>query len=122
MKLKLDENIAPAGAALLRDAGHHVATVYDQQLSGTTDDELFELCCAEARVLLTLDYDFGNILRFAPERSAGIVVLELGGPASQRKLLDRLSEFVAVAAVENVAGRLWIVEPGRVRVHQTKNE
>jgi hypothetical protein len=50
------------------------------------------------------------------------VVLELGGPATRGKLLDRLAEFVAGITIEDVAGRLWIVEPGRIRVRVGKNE
>ena len=116
MKLKLDENIGRRGLELLRAAGHYVATVREQDLSGSTDDNLFKVCARERRVLITLDRDFGHVLRFPPQRSAGIVVLELGPRSTPKVLLDRLREFLAVSQTRSVDGFLWIVEPGRVRI------
>ena len=116
MRIKLDENIGRPGAHLLRSFGHDVSTVHDQRLSGCSDDHLFDVCIAGARTLITLDRDFGHVPRFPPQRSAGIVVLELGGSGSQQALLD-----LAVAATRPVSRELWIVEPGRVRVRLQKD-
>ena len=82
---------------------------------------MFQACVAEAHTLITLDRDFGQVPRFPPKQAAGIVVLELGGPASLRRLHDRLRDFLALAAVRSVGGELWIVEPGRARVHLEKD-
>lgn len=121
MRIKIHENIGASGARLLRDSGHDVTTVYDQRLSGASDDRVYQVCVAEARTLITLDRDFGHVLRFPPKRSAGIVLLELGGSASRQRLLDRLRDFLAIAASRSVDGELWIVEPGRVRVRLEKD-
>jgi predicted nuclease of predicted toxin-antitoxin system len=117
VKIKVDENIGGTGVALLRDGGHDDATVHDQGLSGATDDQVFDACLSENRTLITLDRDFGHVPRFSPKRSAGIVVVELGGPASQQALHSRLRQFLKVATSRPVHGELWIVEPGRIRVH-----
>jgi predicted nuclease of predicted toxin-antitoxin system len=117
VKIKVDENIGGTGVALLRDGGHDDATVHDQELSGATDDQVFDACLSENRTLITLDRDFGHVPRFSPKRSAGIVVVELGGPASQQALHSRLRQFLKVATSRPVHGELWIVEPGRIRVH-----
>ena len=74
VRLKLDENIGRRGLELLRTRGHDVMTVWDQNLRGVTDEALFDICVAEGRALITLDRDFGQILRFPPETSAGIIV------------------------------------------------
>ncbi len=117
MKIKLDENIGSRGSELLAERGHDVSTVRDQGLSGSPDERIFEVCAAEGRVLVTLDRDFGEVLRFPPDESAGVVILDLGPRASPRRLLDRLKEILAVAQEQDVRGSLWIVEPGRVRIH-----
>jgi len=104
VNIKLDENIGSRGSTLLAERGHDVATVRDQGLSGSPDETVFQVCAAEG-------------LRFPPEESAGIVILDLGPRASPQRLLDRLMDFLAVAEEQDVRGSLWIVEPGRVRIH-----
>jgi hypothetical protein len=117
MKIKLDENIGRRGLELLRLAGHDVMTVRDQNLQGARDETLFRVCAGEDRVLITLDHDFGQVLRFPPERGGGLVVLEPGARITPRSLLDRLQDFLILARERSPKGALWIVEPGRVRVH-----
>ena len=118
MKLKLDENLGPRGFDLLRSSGHDVTTVRGEGLSGASDTAVFEACVAEERTLITLDHDFGNVLRFAPESSWGIVILEIPGRLSEDAIVRRLEEFLAVVATRPLRRELWIVEPGRVRIHQ----
>jgi predicted nuclease of predicted toxin-antitoxin system len=122
VKIKVDENIGRSGAALLRNAGHDVVTVREQGLAGAADEVVFQACLEEGRTLITLDRDFGQIPRFPPKQTAGVVILELGGPASVNLLHDRLRDVLTLAAIRAVKGELWIVEPGRVRVHLEKDE
>ncbi|MFH0350590.1 MAG: DUF5615 family PIN-like protein [Chromatiales bacterium] len=51
---KLDDNIGTGGQALLRSAGHDVATVRDQALQGASDETIFDVCSREGRTLITL--------------------------------------------------------------------
>lgn len=122
MKFKLDENLGPIGHDLLSGAGHDVATALEQGLSGASDDHLYEVCCREHRVLITLDHDFGHVFRFPPEAGAGVVVLECRGRLSPASIIARMHEFVAVLSERTIDRELWIVEPGRVRVHQRKEQ
>ena len=77
MKFKLDENISRRGAVFLQSAGHDVETVYQEGSGGVDDERIFQAAIFEQRSLITLDHDFGLILRFPPEDSHGIVILEL---------------------------------------------
>ena len=118
MKFKLDENIGLRGLRILADAGHDVATVHEQSLNGTADAELIEVCKAEQRTLVTLDLDFANPLVFEPRRYPGIAVLRLPPKASHAQLLALVQTLARALTTESIEGKLWIVETGRIRVHQ----
>ena len=122
MRFKLDENLGRRGQELLRAAGHDVATVWDQGLRGVADGDLFELCAREQRALITLDRDFGQVTRFPPEKGAGIIVLDVKPRTTLDGIIGRLRDFLAVLKTRSVVGALWIVEPGRVRIHLRDDE
>ena len=66
MRFKLDEHVGTIGKGLLEAAGHAVMTVSERGLSGASDDQLYEVVRAEGRALITLNRDFGEVLRFLP--------------------------------------------------------
>ena len=119
MKFKLDENIGDRGTELLRSAGHDVVTVRQQNLVGTSDEKLFAICSAEKRALVTLDHDFGHVLRFPPEASSGIVILETTPRAEADTVLARITDLISILKEQELGHELWILEPGRIRIHQT---
>jgi len=121
VKLKLDENLGRTARDELAAGGHEVATVPEQSLGSATDDALIEACRAEARALVTLDLDFANPLRFPPERYAGIAVLRPPPRVSAATFVVLVRTLVAALGKEQLAGRLWIVEAGRVRVHESSD-
>jgi predicted nuclease of predicted toxin-antitoxin system len=117
MQLKLDENIDARISKLLRDAGHDAATVREQGLCGSGDADLYRICVSEKRALITLDLDFSNTLQYRPENTSGVIVLR--GPndlfPTTRILVETLVEALKH---ENPANHLWIIEPGRLRIHE----
>ena len=119
MKLKLDENLGGSARDELVQAGLDVATVPGQSLASATDESLIEACRTEGRALVTLDLDFANPLRFPPDRYPGIAVLRPPPQISAAALLALVRTLAAALAKESLAGHLWIVEIGRLRVHET---
>ena len=122
MKFKLDENLGLLGKTLLEADGHDVMTVAQQHLSGIDDVRLYDVCRSEARVLVTLNRDFALTLRFPPEQTAGIVVLDCRGRLSPQMIASRFSELATLLRVRPIERELWIVEPGRVRIHERREE
>jgi predicted nuclease of predicted toxin-antitoxin system len=118
MRLKLDENLGQLAAGLLRDSGHDVETVRSQNLCSASNRDLIERCMAESRCLVTLDLDFGNPLLFRPIAYAGIVVLRLPSKPSHNDLIACVHTLNTAFASGEIAGRLWIVQRGRVRQYQ----
>ncbi|MEQ1864823.1 MAG: DUF5615 family PIN-like protein [Micropepsaceae bacterium] len=117
MKIKLDENLGDTGADVLKGAGHDVSTVLQQKISGTTDTALYDACRSAGQVLITLDRDFGEVLRFPPETTPGIAILVCHGRLSPSSIRARIKELAAFLEAHPIDGRLWIVEPGRLRIH-----
>jgi predicted nuclease of predicted toxin-antitoxin system len=122
MKIKLDENFGTRAQQILREAGHEAETVRDENLQGTTDQNLFEVCCREQRCLLTLDLDFSDITRFPPEQSGGIVVIRVPQNPSLSLLENLVRQFLDTLQQMPAEKKLWIVEVGRVRIHQSKED
>jgi predicted nuclease of predicted toxin-antitoxin system len=124
MKFKLDENFGVRTQSVFAEFGHDVETVFQEGLSGATDHDLYRVCVDEGRCLVTLDLDFADITRFPPHEVGGIVVIRCPRNPSLA-LLERLVRSF-LAAIDrptdlgdlSPAGRLWIVEPDRIRIHQ----
>lgn len=114
-RFKLDENLPRDAERLLRQAGHDVHTVVDEQLSGSADTRIFEAALLERRVLVTFDLDFADIRQYPPATHCGIWVLR---PRAQtiESALALLSSALRFLDSEPVDGCLWIIEPERIRI------
>jgi len=117
MKIKFDQNMDPRGAVLLRQAGHEVSTVKEQNLAGAEDAVIAEVCKKELRCLVTLDLDFANAVVYQPQEYFGLVVLRHPKPTAGR-LLDLVRQLNTALLTMNPIHKLWIVEPGRIRVRE----
>jgi len=121
MNFKLDENFGARTQHLFRDAGHTVQTVLDESLGGTTDENLYRVCCSEQLCLVTLDLDFSDVLRFPPAQSAGTVVIRVPQNPSLSLLEKLVAQLLRALKQESIARKLWIVEIGRIRVYQSED-
>lgn len=122
MKFKLDENFGTRTQQLFHAAGHEVETIRSQELQGCSDFHLFEICCTEQRCLVTLDLDFSDVTRFPPAKAAGIVVIRVPRNPSLALLEQLIRQFLKSLTQMSVAKKLWIIEIGRIRVHQSETE
>lgn len=118
MKIKLDENLGKRGLELLTRAGHDVATVRGQALTGWRDSELIGVCRDEGRALVTLDLGFANPLVFNPMKHSGIAVLRLPRTPTPTHLAHAIRTLVGALADRSLDGKLWIIELGRIREYQ----
>ena len=119
MRLKLDENLGWRIAESLRNAGHDVARSGMRNSAGRTTTRSSHAAGRRGRCLVTLDLDFSNVLRFPPEQTEGLAVLRPAGKPTLAALGRLAGQLVEALSRESVAGRLWIIEPGRIRVHES---
>jgi predicted nuclease of predicted toxin-antitoxin system len=121
MRFKLDENLDTRLVVLLAGEGLETDTVLSENLSGTSDERLYETCVKSERILVTLDLDFSNPLRFPPEVTSGIIVLRPARPGLSR-IRSLLATAVPTLKSSTLKGKLWIVEPGRIREYEREKE
>lgn len=118
MRFKLDENFGTRTQKLFRQAGHEVKTVRDQSLQGSSDQTIYNMCCIEQLCLVTLDLDFSNVIRFPPEKTAGIAVVRMPKNATFAVLEHSIRQFLRMLPKISINKQLCIVEIDRIRVHQ----
>ncbi len=80
MKLLLDENLSPRQALRLRDLGHDAVAVIEAGLAGQPDEVVRAFAIETRRILLTLDADFANILRYPPAGTPGVIWFKIHPP------------------------------------------
>jgi len=117
VRFKLDENFDLRLVPLVKEGGHDVETVLSEGLAGRSDEVVFRACLEERRTLVTLDLDFSDPLRFPPGASEGVAVVR-----PPRPVLSLVRATLAAALPQlkagQIKGKLWIVEPGRIRAYQ----
>ena len=122
MRLKLDENLGKRCAELLSSAGRDVVTVPDEGLCSAPDRHVIEASRIERRCLVTMDMDFANPLIFRHSDYSGVAVLRLPPRPTPADLFTTLQTLVSGLNVENIEGKLWIVQPGRLREYRPEDE
>ena len=115
MKFKIDQNLPADFVTILAQAGYDGSTVWEQSLGGAPDSEIVAVCRQEDRVLITADLDLSDIRHYPPQESPGFIVLRLK-QQTQPNQIALLRRVLPLFATRPLAGRLWIVEPGGVRV------
>jgi len=119
MKFKLDENLGTRTERVFFSHGHDVATVRMEGLQGAPDGTLFSVCRQEGRCLVTLDLDFSDVTRFPVEESCGLVVFRVPRNPTLSCLEELASRFLEACRQVSPEGKLFIVETGRIRIHDT---
>ncbi len=116
MRFLADESCHGAVIQAYRDAGHDVLSITETR-PGTPDTDVLSESVDSARILLTEDKDFGDLIFVAGLRTCGVVLFRLPGvsaPAIVRRALDLLESHADI--LEN---RVVVVAPNRIRVATT---
>lgn len=103
----------------LRNHGHDVACLPEQGLQKLADTSIFLKAGDEARVVLTFDLDFGEILALSGGRTVSVILFRLNNtitPFVIQRLQSLLSEEDAIDLLES--GAIIVVEDGRHRIRR----
>lgn len=108
MNIKLDENLGSLRVAtLLRLTGHDVATVREQGLISTHDEELIDICRSENRRL-----------KYKPSHYTGIIVIRLPSRPTFEDYRTVTETLIAGLEAADVTGKLWIIRQGSIQEYQ----
>jgi len=119
LKFFIDEDLPRSLAPLLIKAGYHATDIRDTTMRGAKDWQIAAHARNESLCLLTGDYDFADIRNYPPGEFSGIVVINAGKDATVQQITTLFQEFLEHASViSDLAGKLAIVEPGRIRVRK----
>lgn len=112
MRFLVDECCPRAVADALRAAGHDVIYVAETQASAS-DADLAAVATAEERIIVTQDYDFGEMAVRERTFGAGVLLIACQTlPIAERAA--RVAEVVR-SATDQLRGNLVIIEARRVR-------
>ncbi len=119
MRLKLDENLSRHLKQVLAALRHDVTTAGEENLLSQPDTVVGRAAKSEARMLLTLDVEFGDLRKYPPGSHPGIVLFRPRslGPLAVNGLVR---EFVAGTDLRLLEGCVVVVEPSRLRVRRPR--
>ncbi len=113
MRILANENFPEEAVVALRKRGHDVAWIRIEA-PGSSDRMVIERARAEARLIITFDKDFGELVfRSKLPAACGIVLFRIAAPSSA------YVARAAVAALESRtdwAGNFAVVEERRIRM------
>jgi predicted nuclease of predicted toxin-antitoxin system len=115
VKLLLDENLSPLHARTLHELGHDAVSVVELGLSGANDSVVRASAIQAGRILVTLDADFANVLRYPPSNSPGVIRLRIH-PATEESIDALLRSAILRLVGMNVEGKLVVADPKRIRI------
>jgi predicted nuclease of predicted toxin-antitoxin system len=115
MRIKLDENLPVHLGAILTNLRYDVHTVAEENLTGKSDDEVWEAAQQDERFLITQDLDFSDLRRFAPGTHCGILLVRLHSP-DRESLIRRVSDVFQREEVSRWAGCFVVATDRKIRV------
>ena len=117
MHFLIDADLPRSVGELIRSHGHEATDVRDIGLRSALDITIAQHAQREGWCLLTGDFDFSDIRSYPPADYAGIVVLVIPPMVTSLYITQLLAMFLQQRdVVEQLPGKLAIVEAGRVRL------
>lgn len=117
MRFFIDADLPRSTADLLRQYGYEAVDARDVGLADAKDSAIARYAQQHELCLLSGDIGFSNIQIYPPKHYPGLVVLKLPRKSTAGYILNLLTSFLKQRQpIGGLAGKLVIVEPGRVRI------
>ena len=115
MRFLADEGVDGLIVAAVRDDGHDVRWMAEE-VEGRKDSVVLEAAVLDARILITEDKDFGELVYRQRLHHRGVVLVRVDGISNVEK-----SRIVAVAIREHEAdllGAFTVIQHGTIRIRR----
>ena len=101
----------------LQQAGYKVLVLKDHLPTASPDEIVISEAERFEAVLISLNGDFADIVRFPPSNYHGIIGLQVKNrPRLIPHIMSRLLDFLASQERSDLTGKLILVEPDRIRI------
>lgn len=117
LRIKVDEDLPPVIADLLRNRGYEASTVVEQLMGGYKDAQLWKAVQAEGKLLITADKGFANIREHPPGTHAGVLLLRPDEDGI-RPMLDLIHTVLSTFELEALAGTIAVASPRGIRLRR----
>ena len=117
MRFLADAGISPRTVDFLRRNGHDAVHVRELAMQRAEDRALVEKARTDARVLLTFDLDFGEILALGAVDRPSVVIFRLADERAD-SVNRRLEAVFSEQAAALESGALILVEDARYRIRR----
>lgn len=115
MNFLFDESVDASIAHRLRDDGHTVVCVWEQE-PGRSDEQVLAWANHDQALLVTADKDFGELVFRLGRAHNGVLLIRLAGLPIERK-----SDIVSAAVRgygQAMCGAFTVITPGVVRLRR----
>ncbi len=104
----------------LRGASHEVVKLKDVLPVDSPDALVIAKALEVSPILLSLNGDFADIVTYSPKNDKGIVAYQMRNHSEVLPhLMRRFRAYLAVhSAMEHFQGKLFVIEPHRIRIRQ----
>ena len=117
MRFLADMGVSLRIVQWLREQGHDIKHLRDENLQRLPNGDIFEKAAVEKRILLTFDLDFGEILALSAGRIVSVILFRLQNTCTPN-VRSRLETVLAESATVLQQGAIIIVEESRHRIRR----
>jgi len=118
MRFLTDHCVPESVAEALESKGHEVLRLRNQMATDAPDPDVIEKAQVLDAVLLSLNGDFSDIVRYPPSKYGGIISMQVRNrPEVLAQIMERLTRYLTDQSDrEHYRGKLLLVEAHRIRV------
>jgi predicted nuclease of predicted toxin-antitoxin system len=117
MRFLADVGVSLRVVEWLRSSGHDAIHLRDEGLQKLPDGEIFQKALREARIVLTFDLDFGEIVAASGGRSVSVILFRLRNTRADY-VIQRLKIVLEQTKEVLAQGAVILVEDERHRIRR----